>query len=112
MQLSDTCLSPPRLGLQPVDHRQILGSSRANEAMEFTMKIRIERAACVGNARCAAISEALFPLDDDGYIDSDGFDVAAGDELLAKNGARACPERIIFVIDEDGKQIWPPVKKD
>jgi ferredoxin len=76
------------------------------------MKIRIERAACVGNARCAAVSERLFPLDDDGYIDSDGFDVAPGDETLAKNGARACPERIIFVNDDDGKQIWPPVKKD
>ena len=74
------------------------------------MKIRIERAACVGNARCAAVSEALYPLDDDGYIDSDGFDVPAGEEKLAKNGARACPERIIFVIEDDGEQSWPPVK--
>ncbi len=74
------------------------------------MKIRIERAACVGNARCAAVSEALYPLDDDGYIDSDGFDVADGDEKMAKNGARACPERIIFVIEDDGEQSWPPVK--
>ncbi len=74
------------------------------------MKIRIERAACVGNARCAAVSEALYPLDDDGYIDSDGFDVDDGDQKLAKNGARACPERIIFVIEDDGEQSWPPVK--
>lgn len=74
------------------------------------MKIRIERAACVGNARCSAVSEELFPLDDEGYIDSDGFDVKPGDETLAKNGARACPERIIFVDDDSGKQIWPPVK--
>jgi ferredoxin len=73
------------------------------------MKIRIERAACVGNARCAAVSDALYVLDDDGYIDSDGFDVADGDEKLAKNGARACPERIIFVIEDDGEQSWPPV---
>jgi ferredoxin len=74
------------------------------------MKIRIERAACVGNARCAAIAGDLYPLDDDGYIDSDGFEVVANDEALAKNGARACPERIIFVIEEDGQQSWPPVK--
>ena len=32
------------------------------------MKIRINKAACAGNARCAAVSEQLFPLDEDGYI--------------------------------------------
>ncbi len=74
------------------------------------MRIRIERAACVGNARCAAVSAELFPLNDDGYIDSDGFEVAPGDEALARNGAKACPERIIFVIEDDGGQSWPPVR--
>lgn len=72
------------------------------------MKIRIERSACVGNARCAAVSEKLFPLDEGGYIDTDGFDVAAEDEKLARNGARACPERIIFVEEDDGSVSWPP----
>jgi ferredoxin len=75
------------------------------------MRIRIERAACVGNARCAAVGGDLYPLNDDGYIDSDGFDVAAGDEVPAKNGAKACPERIIFILEDDGSQFWPPVKQ-
>ena len=75
------------------------------------MRIRIERAACVGNARCAAVGGDLYPLNDDGYIDSDGFEVAAGDVASAKNGAKACPERIIFVLEDDGGQIWPPVKQ-
>jgi ferredoxin len=74
------------------------------------MKIRIERAQCVGNARCAAAAGDLYPLDDDGYIASDGFDVAPDDVAAARQGARACPERIIFVIEDDGTQIWPPVK--
>ena len=74
------------------------------------MRIRIERAACVGNARCAAVGGELYPLDDDGYIDSDGFTVDLGAEVLARNGAKACPERIIFVIEDDGSQVWPPVK--
>jgi ferredoxin len=65
------------------------------------MKIRIEKAACVGNARCAAIAKDLFPLDDHGYIATEGFDVPDGQETLARRGARACPERIIFVIEED-----------
>ncbi len=75
------------------------------------MRIRIERAACVGNARCHAVGGELYPLDDDGYVASDGFDVASGDAVAAKNGARACPERIIFVLEDDGSQVWPPVKQ-
>jgi ferredoxin len=61
------------------------------------MKIRIERSQCVGNARCHAVAEHLYPLDDEGYVATDGFQVPAGDETLARRGARACPERIIFV---------------
>lgn len=65
------------------------------------MKIRINQAACVGNARCAAVSPELFPLDDDGYIAQDRIDVPAGMEELARRGARACPEKIIIIEDDD-----------
>ena len=66
------------------------------------MRIRIEKVQCVGSARCHAVAEHLYPLDDDGYIAIDGFDVPPGDETLARRGApRACPERIIFVIEEE-----------
>jgi ferredoxin len=74
----------------------------------FMLKIRIEKAQCVGNARCHAVADDLYPLDDEGYISTEGFDVAQDDERRAKNGAKACPERIIFVVEEDGTQIWPP----
>jgi hypothetical protein len=30
------------------------------------MNIRIEKAQCVGNARCHAVAGELYPLDDDG----------------------------------------------
>lgn len=75
------------------------------------MKIRIVRSGCVGNARCAAVSDELFPLDEDGYIAIEGFDVQEGMEQLAKRGARACPERIIFVEEDDGTVSWPPNAK-
>ena len=65
------------------------------------MKIRIDKSACVGNARCAAVSAELFPLNDEGYIATDGFDVPKGMEQLARRGARACPERIIAVSEDD-----------
>ncbi len=65
------------------------------------MKVRIDKAACVGNARCAAVSEALFPLDEDGYIAVEEVEVPRGMEALARRGARACPERVIAIV-EDG----------
>lgn len=70
------------------------------EARDFGMKIRIEKAGCVGHARCAAVAGELYPLDDDGYIAVEAFEVPEGQEKLAVRGARSCPERIIFV-EED-----------
>ena len=64
------------------------------------MKIRIDKAACVGNARCWAVSETLFPLDEDGYIAVTEVDVPPGMEDLARRGARACPERVIGIVEE------------
>jgi ferredoxin len=64
---------------------------------EGRMKIRIDKAACVGNARCAAVAEQLFPLDENGYIAVEEIDVPKGMEELAERGARACPERIIVI---------------
>ena len=61
------------------------------------MKIRIDKAACVGNARCAAVDEELFPLDEDGYIAVEVIEVPPGKEEIARRGARACPERIIVI---------------
>lgn len=77
------------------------------------MKVRIVKAECVGNARCEAIAPGLYPLDEEGFIEIDGFDVEPGQEKLALNGAKACPERIIFVIDDasgEEQQIWPPAR--
>lgn len=64
------------------------------------MKIRIEKSACVGNARCAAVAPELFPLDDNGYINVEQIDVPPGKEQLARRGALACPERIILIEDD------------
>jgi ferredoxin len=63
------------------------------------MKVLINTSGCVGHARCNNIAPALYPLDDNGYIASSGFNVPAGQEGLAQRGARACPERVIEVRD-------------
>jgi ferredoxin len=64
------------------------------------MKIRIDKAKCVGNARCAAVSTELFQLNDEGYIAVEEIDVPPGMEELARRGARACPERVIVIDDQ------------
>jgi ferredoxin len=61
------------------------------------MKIRVNKAACVGHARCAAVAPELFVLTDDGYIAQDEIEVPPGMEDKARRGARACPERIITI---------------
>ena len=68
-----------------------------------TMKIRIDKAACAGNARCAAVAPELFPLDENGYIQVEEIEVPPGQEQLARRGARACPERIIVIEEEEEK---------
>jgi len=65
------------------------------------LRVRIEKAQCTGNARCNAVAPHLFPLDDDGYIAIEGFEVAPGDEVMARRGAKACPERIISIIEDE-----------
>lgn len=62
------------------------------------MRVLINKAGCVGHARCNNIAPALYPLDDNGYIASSGFSVPIGQEGLAQRGARACPERVIEVL--------------
>jgi ferredoxin len=61
------------------------------------MKIRIDKARCVGHARCAAVAPEIYELDDDGYIAVEAIDVPPSKEDIARRGARACPERVITV---------------
>jgi ferredoxin len=64
------------------------------------MRIRIDKARCAGHARCAAVAPEIYALDDDGYISVEEIDVPPGKEDIARRGARACPERIITVVEE------------
>ena len=65
------------------------------------MKIVIDKEHCAGHARCNAVAGDLFLLDEAGYIATPGFTVPVGQEAPARRAARACPERIIAVIEDD-----------
>ena len=68
-------------------------------------RIVIDRAQCVGHARCAHFAPELYKLDESGYIATEAFDVPEGQELDAYRGARACPERVITMLDNDGNEV-------
>ena len=64
------------------------------------MKIVIDPAKCAGHARCAAVAPQLFELDENGYVGFSEKDVPPELEALARRAARACPERVISLVDD------------
>lgn len=65
------------------------------------MKIRVDRALCVGHALCAARAPEVYTLDDEGFCKSDGTPVAPHLEPQARLGARLCPEGAITLIEQE-----------
>ena len=64
------------------------------------MKVTIDRAACTGHARCAALGPDFYQLDDDGYNAMDGtVEVPEGLEQQARDGADGCPERALTITE-------------
>jgi ferredoxin len=61
------------------------------------MKVVIDLAKCSGHARCYETDQELFQIDDIGYALRPEFDVPAGAEDRAREGAASCPERAISV---------------
>ena len=59
------------------------------------MKAVVDLTKCSGHARCYATDPELFQIDDLGYALRPEFDVPAGAEDKAREGAASCPERAI-----------------
>ncbi|RQH04970.1 ferredoxin [Paraburkholderia dinghuensis] len=65
------------------------------------MKIIVNTAACVGHARCNIVAPELFPLDASGYNTvATTVEVPAGLESLARRSVRACPERVLTIVED------------
>ena len=71
------------------------------------MRIIVKRTLCSGHARCWTIAPDVYRLNDEGYIDMDDFDVAPGQEDLARRGAQACPERALQVVESRQQETKP-----
>jgi len=68
------------------------------------MKIIADAAKCCGHARCAAVSDTLFVLDDNGYIAVTEIVVPADLAALGRRGVRACPERALTLVEDEPAQ--------
>jgi ferredoxin len=62
------------------------------------VKVRVDPAICQGHTLCAMTAPDLFELDDeDGHAWAVSEDVPDGEEGLAREAARTCPERAVFL---------------
>ena len=62
------------------------------------MKITVDEEKCMGHARCFAVNEDLFPLDDEGYssLRAEGpVDMPDTCEADVESAISLCPERAI-----------------
>lgn len=85
------------------------------------MKVWIDRDKCIGAAPCIAIVPNVFELDDEGKAvvkeeaikESDGekhyIKGELADDATLKMGAEACPVQAVYLYDDDGNQIYPPL---
>ncbi len=70
------------------------------------LTMRIDRDLCIGAATCIAVAPKAWALDDEAkaiILDTASEET---DETLLES-AKACPVMAIFILDENGKQIFP-----
>ena len=64
------------------------------------MKVRVDPNICQGHTLCAMTAPNLFVLsDEDGHASAVNEDVPAGQEELAREAARSCPEQAIVITE-------------
>lgn len=66
------------------------------------MKIKADQRLCSGHARCAAVAPEIFNLTDDGYIGFAEKVISPDQAAQARRGVRACPERALTLIEDEG----------
>jgi ferredoxin len=68
--------------------------------------MRIDRALCIGAATCIALAPKAWALDDEAKaIILDTCEEETDEALL--EAAKSCPVMAIFIVDKDGKQLYP-----
>ena len=63
------------------------------------LKVVINKPACCGYGVCAEICPDVYKLDENGIVYVDNELVPVGQEDLAREGADACPQSALKVVD-------------
>ena len=63
------------------------------------MRITVDTARCTGHAMCAARAPEVYQLDELGHCSVDGREVPPSLEGAARQGALACPEQAIELLE-------------
>jgi len=71
------------------------------------MKIEIKRDICIGAATCTALAPEVFELDEE--MKSAVKDPHGHDDHTIMEAAQSCPTLAIYIYDDAGQQIFPPV---
>lgn len=71
------------------------------------MKIEIKRDLCIGAATCVAIAPNVFDLDDE--MKAVVKNPKGANDSTILEAARSCPTLAIYIYDDAGKQIFPPI---
>jgi len=69
------------------------------------MRIRVDKAACIGTGDCIKIAPGVFQFDE--QLLSEVKDPAGADEATVVWAARKCPTHAIFVEDDQSNPVWP-----
>jgi ferredoxin len=64
------------------------------------MKIRAHPGLCQGHGVCRRFAPAVYPLDDEGYLDLHLAEVPPELEAAAVLGASVCPAHVITIIED------------
>ena len=66
------------------------------------LKVEVDKKACCAYGLCAEICPDVYKLDENGIVYLENDIVPEGMEELAEEGAAACPQMAIKVIEIDG----------
>lgn len=69
------------------------------------MKIIVDRDVCISAADCVAIAPRTFDLDDEGKAIMKSGSIDSLPVVL--EAAKACPVACIYLVDDNGEQLWP-----
>ncbi len=73
---------------------------RSHRAEERSLRVRVDRDRCEGNAFCVKIAPEVFQLDDDEYAVVIADPVPAGQEQLAAQAVTDCPRAALSSSDQ------------